>query len=133
MTIHVISVGVNDHFSAVAEKIEEKRIRHLPVVDQNNKLVGLMTRSDLYKIQPPHKLEDGTWYYDKETLDGIILKNAMVQNPFTLSPDNTVGEAVLAMVRNKYGCIPVVDKNGVLCGIVTQIDILKMAVAILTE
>ena len=133
MTSHVISVRVDDHFSLVAEKIEGKGIDHLPVVDRNNKLVGLMTKHDLYKVQPPHKLEDGTWYYDKEVLDGIILKNAMVPNPLVLLPDNTVGEAVLAMVRNKYGCIPVVDKDGLLCGIVTQMDVLKMAVAIMAE
>ncbi len=133
MTSPPISVREDAPFSLVAEKIEGNRIRHLPIVDKDNKLVGIMSQRDLYKIQPPHKLEGGEWYYDKEMLDGIILRTVMTPNPFALKPDNTVGQAIIAMVNHKYGCIPVVDDKRTLLGIVTQIDILKMAVAILVE
>lgn len=133
MTSPPIFVREDAPFSDVAEKIENKRIRHVPIVDKDNKLVGLMSQRDLYKIAPPHKLEDGEWFYDKEMLNAVILRAVMTKNPFALKPDNTVGQAVTAMVEHKYGCIPIVDDKRTLLGIVTQIDILKMAVAILKE
>ncbi len=129
----VISVLVSAPFHEVADKIVKNRIRHLPVVDEHNKLVGLMTERDLFKIQSPRRLEDGTLYYDREALDNFILGSVMIQNPFSLQGENTVGEAVLKMVESKYGCIPITTKEGVLCGIVSYIDILALAARILKE
>lgn len=133
MITKVISVQEDAPFHEVADKIMKNKIRHLPVVDKNNKLIGLMTERDLYKIQSPRKLEDGTWYYDQESLDNFILKDVMIVNPFVLKPDNTVAEAILNMVQKKYGCIPIVDHNSTLCGIVTYVDLLALAAQILEE
>ncbi len=133
MSSSIISVRQDAHFSEVAEKIIRNKIRHLPIVDEENKLVGLISERDLYKIQSPHKLEDGSFYYDPDMLDSVILSEVMIKKPFSLHPENTVAEAILNMVQFKYGCILVVDKNNVLCGIVTYIDILKIAAQILME
>lgn len=133
MSSPAISVSVHAPFREVARLLQQHRIRHLPIVNSANEVVGLMTERDLYKIQPPHKLEDGTWTYDWEILDGVILQNVMIPYPFTLSTEDTVAAAVTEMVRKKYGCVPVVDAGKTLCGIVTQYDILKIAVAILQE
>ena len=133
MTTPVVSIDVDAPFSQVAEKIGNSSKRHLPVIDQNKKLVGLMSQRDLYKIQPPRKLIDGEWFYDKESLDSIILKSVMIKNPFSMHQENSIGEALLAMVRFRYGCIPIVDKDNVLCGIITQTDILKIAAQIVNE
>ena len=133
MTENVISVQQDAPFHQVADKIQRHKIRHLPVVTKENKIIGLLTERDLYRIQSPRKLEDGTWYYDPEILDNFILKDVMIANPFTFRPDNTVAEAILKMVRNKYGCIPITDAAGKLCGIVTYVDLLKLAAQIIEE
>ena len=133
MTAPVITVSEDAAFHEVAEKIQKNKIRHLPVVDQDNKLVGLMTERGLYKIQSPRWLEDGTWYYDAEMLDNFILKDVMIHNLFTMSPDNSVSEAILKMVDKKYGCILVADKDRKLCGIVSYVDLLKLAAQIIQE
>ena len=134
MNTPVVALREDAPFSQVAEKIGGSGgKRHLPIVDQNNKLVGLMTQRDLYKILPPRKLIEGEWFYDKESLDAITLKNVMIKNPLSMHPEDPVGEALLAMVRTKYGCIPIVDKNNILLGIVTQMDILKIAAQIYEE
>ena len=127
MTPKVISIKVDSLFSEVPKKFSQFNIRHLPVVDDQNKLVGLMTQRDLYKLQSPRKLEDGSWYYDEDALNEYILEKVMIKNPFAMQTEDCVGELVLAMVRSKYGCIPIVDKNKVLTGIVTRVDVLKMA------
>ena len=133
MTSPSISVLAEAPFRDVVKIFQERRIRHLPVVNSKNEVVGLMTQRDLYKIQPPHKNEDGEWVYDYDILDGFIFKNIMIKNPFVLSQDSMLAEAIIVMVHNKYGCIPVVDAAKKLCGIITQFDILRIAAQILEE
>ena len=133
MTSPVISVKENAPFHEVADKIQRNKIRHLPVVDKDDRIIGLMTERDLHKIQSPRKLEDGTWYYDPAMLDNFNLTHVMIKDPLTLHPDDSVAEAILKMVQKKYGCIPVVDQAGKLCGIVSYVDLLKLAAQIIEE
>jgi len=133
MVQKVITIDVHEPFSQVEKKLIRYRIRHLPVIENNDKLVGIITQRDLYRIQSPRRLESGDWFYDKETLDKYILKSVMTPNPFTLGTDNTVAEALLAMVDYKYGCIPIVEKDNLLRGIITQVDILRIGAQILRE
>jgi len=133
MTTPVISVHVEAPFGDVVKLSQGRHIRHMPVVNSQMEVVGLVTQRDLYKIQPPHKNEDGRWVYDFDMLDGIILKAVMTPNPFTLSQDRPLAEAVLPMVRHKYGCVPIVDHQKKLCGIITSYDMLKIASDILEE
>lgn len=130
MTSKVISIRIDAPFSEVPKKFNMFNIRHLPVVDQKNRLVGLMTQRDLYKLHSPRKLEDGSWYYDEDELNNYILEDVMLRNPLAMDVEDCVGDALLVMVRNKYGCIPIIDKDRVLCGIVTRVDVLKMAARI---
>ena len=133
MTKKVIALGEGEPFSRVEEIFRESHIRHLPIVDGKFRLVGIITQRDLYRIQSPRCDEDGNWFYDKEALDSHILKHVMTKNPMTLRSDNTVAEALLLMVDKKYGSIPIVDKDNILCGIITQIDILKIGAQIIRE
>ena len=133
MTKPVITVRVDAAFHEVADKILKNRIRHLPVVDEDGKLVGLMTERGLYKIHSPRWLEDGTWYYDAEMLDGFILREVMIHEPFVMGLDNTVADAILKMVEKKYGCVLVVDKERKIRGIVSYVDFLKLAAQIIQE
>ena len=133
MTPKVITVNEHDRFSLVEEKMRSFHIRHLPVVDDDGKLVGILTQRDLYRAQSPRRLEDGTWYYDQNSLDSNILNVVMTKKPYSLNPEDSVAKAILVMAERKYGCIPIVQKDGVLCGIITQHDILKIAAQIIRE
>ncbi len=133
MTTKVIGLHEDEPFSCVEDRFRQFTIRHLPIIDKNNKLTGLVTQRDLYRIQAPRILDDGSWYYDQNSLNTHILKNVMTKNPCTLHPEDAVAKAIMLMVDNKYGCIPIVDKNFYLAGIVTQYDILKVAAQILRE
>ena len=133
MVENVITLEVNEPFSLVEEKFRQFGIRHLPIVDDKKKLVGIITQRDLYRTVSPRKDEEGNMIYDKDVLDNYILKHIMTKNPFTLTAENSVAEALLAMVDKKYGVVPIVDKNNFLCGIVTQIDILRLGARIIRE
>ncbi|MBI3313486.1 MAG: CBS domain-containing protein [Candidatus Omnitrophica bacterium] len=128
-----ITVRIDEAFSHVEEKLRIKGIRHLPVVDQNNVVVGLITQRDLYRIISPHRNEDGENIYDAQTLDSFILKRVMTPNPATLKADSMIAEAVNLMAAGRYGCIPIVDANKKIVGIVTEIDILKFLAKLLRE
>ena len=133
MTKKVIFIHENDRFSLVEEKLREFNIRHLPIIDDRGKLVGIVTQRDLYRIQSPRHLEDDTWYYDQKSLDSHILKYVMTKDPSALNPEDPVAKAILLMVQCRYGCLPIVQKDRTLCGIITQHDILKVAARILRE
>ena len=129
MAAPVITVNETDDFALVQEKIALYDVRHLPVVNEKGIIVGLITQRDLYQIHSPRRLEDGSWYYDKEALNQFILKNVMLAKPFTLKPDNSLYEAIDATVRFKFGCIPIVDDYKHPCGILTRDTILKFLIA----
>jgi len=127
MNKNVISVSLDEHFSAVPHKMRAHKIRHLPVVDDKYKLVGIITQRDLFKTIAPKKLEEGGWVYDDEELNQFVIGQVMNPKVKALLPWDTVAEAVSLMVHRKYGGIPIVKKNGNLYGIVTQHDVLKIA------
>ena len=125
MVSPVITVKETDNFALVQEKIALYDVRHLPVVNDAGAIVGLISQRDLYQIHSPRRLEDGTWYYDKEALNQFLLSKVMHPKPFTLKANNSIFDAIEATVRYKFGCIPIVDDYKYPCGILTRDTILK--------
>lgn len=125
MASPVITVSEGDDFHVVQDKFAVHDIRHLPVVDNSGRIVGLISQRDLYKIHSPRRLENGEWYYDKDMLDSFILKNVMVKEPYVLTPNNSVKEAMEVMRDFKFGCIPIVDDEHKPVGIVTRETIMN--------
>lgn len=125
MSAPVISIQEFEDFHVVKDKMETYDIRHLPVVDANGRLCGLISQRHLYRIHSPRRLENGGWYYDKEMLDGFILKRVMVHEPYALKADSTLEEAMHAMVHFKFGCIPVVDALHKPVGIITRDTVIE--------
>jgi acetoin utilization protein AcuB len=126
MILPPIILKYNEKFSKVEAILREKQIKHLPILDENGRLGGLVTLSDLYRTCSPRKnVEDGTFVYDHAQLDGFILKNVMTKDPFTLKAHNTLKDALEVMTRGGFGCIPIVDDDRRIIGIVTQTDIIR--------
>ncbi len=121
----VIAVHETDDFHVVLEKMEVHGIRHLPVVNDAGTLVGIITERYLYKIHSPRKLEDGSWYYDKDLLDHFILKNVMIKDPYVLGLNSSLKEALETMIQFRVGSVVIVDDYRIPCGIITHKDILK--------
>ena len=129
-----VIVREDDKFHRVEKILREYKIKHLPVVNDAGALVGLITLSDLYRTSSPKKnLEEGTYFYEKETLDKFILKFVMSQNPKTLKADNTLMDALNTMVNGGFGCIPIVDDQHMIVGIVTQTDLIRAVTFLLRQ
>jgi acetoin utilization protein AcuB len=119
-----ITINPEASFFEARNLIHEKGIRHLPVVDKNNKLVGIVTDRDIRQAAP----SDATLLSVQE-LNYLLgkLKVSAFMTPkdklITISPDALIEEAVQLMHDHKIGCLPVVEGEK-LYGIFTETDAL---------
>jgi len=138
MDKHVVTVNAEDEFSLVHVKFTSDHVTHLVVVDGENHVVGLISQKYLYKTQSPRKvvseemeyrpdlLRDGQdAFYTKDMLDSYILSKIMQKNPLTLGPEDNLNEAILHMANKKLSCIPIVDGEKKILGVVTHMEIIQ--------
>jgi acetoin utilization protein AcuB len=101
----------------------ENNIRHLPVVGDGKRLLGLVTRQTL--LIDPHRLGSLDVWDIARTLAGLQVKDVMIkaESVITIDEDMPLEEAARVMVKNKIGCLPVLD-DGIVLGIITEADLL---------
>jgi acetoin utilization protein AcuB len=125
-----ITISPEASFFEARNLIHEKGIRHLPVIDKNNHLVGIVTDSDIREAAP----SDATLLSVQE-LNYLLgkLKVSSFMTPkdklVTITPDTIIEEAVQLMHDNKIGCLPVLEQSK-LYGIFTETDALDHLVDI---
>jgi len=108
-----------------------KRIRHLPVVE-NGRMVGLISNRDLHLSMVeqggPQNAPKGMY------LPALTkIRTVMKTDVLTLRPEDTVFHAARVMSEKKIGCLPVLDADGRLAGILTETDLLQLLVKLLQE
>ena len=100
------------------------RIRHLPVVDSRRRVVGLVTQRDLYKAAISSVL-GFTKAKEHEWLGKIKVSDAMTKKVMTIDMEASITDVVDKMLSEKFGCLPVTDKDGCLVGLLTESDCLR--------
>ncbi|MCB0679187.1 MAG: CBS domain-containing protein, partial [Saprospiraceae bacterium] len=118
METDLFTVQKDDVIELVAELMDWRKIRYMPVEDSKGNLVGLITSRLLLR-----------YFTRKNSLNGKELgtvKDIMIANPITVSPKATIVEALHIMRENKIGCLPVV-KDEELIGIITEMDFLRIS------
>ncbi len=120
-----VVLTVDDELSLAHDIMSLGRIRHLPVVE-GSKLVGIISQRDLFRASLASVLGDD---YDKnrEHLKSIKIKEIMVKNVISVSPDMSLQEAGRIMLKEKIGCLPVVE-DGKLVGLLTETDLLSFLI-----
>lgn len=115
METDLITVRKDDIIDLVAEIMDWKRVRYLPVEDPNGQLVGLMTSRRVLR------------YYAHEKINElpVAVEDIMIKDPVYVNPDQTIQEALEMMKANNIGGLPVA-KNGELIGFVTEIQLLRI-------
>ena len=111
------------------EIMRERNIHHLPVVDKNGKLVGIVVEADLLAAQPSPATTLSI-YEIHGLLSRLQIKELMQSPVHTTSPECPLEEAAELMLREGIGCLPVM-KEGQLVGIITDTDIFRALVALL--
>jgi len=125
-----VTISPEASFFEARNLIHEKGIRHLPVVDKNNALVGIVTDRDIREAAPSDatllSVQELNYLLGKLKVSSFMTPKAKL---ITITPDTLIEEAVQLMHDNKIGCLPVVE-GGKLYGIFTETDALDHLVDI---
>lgn len=124
MTTEVATLGRNDSLQLAKDIMTLGRVRHFPVVDEDGKVVGVVSQRDLYKASLGSVMKYGE-KAQRAFLEGIAVKEVMSDPPITIPPHASVQEAARLMMEKKIGCLPVLE-GPKLVGIITETDMLKL-------
>ena len=129
MTNDVITVKADTSLLKCRSLMKEKNIRRVPVVDDDNHVIGIISDRDV-KGASPSKATALEVHEMQYLLAEIKAKDIMTPSPVTVKPDTTVENAAVLMVDRKIGGLPVVNDDGRMVGIITDQDIFKVLIDI---
>lgn len=122
MTKGVLTASGATRIREAAGLMKARNIRHLPVME-GERLIGIVSDRDLRQAMPPQALALDV--YEREYLmDKVHVSDVMTKRVVGVSPDVSFAKAADLMVRNKIGCLVVLEGE-VLVGIITESDILR--------
>lgn len=126
MVSEVITIDKDASVFEAHEKMAAHNIRHLPIVDTDNRLIGIVTDRDLRSALPYDLIRNGVISTEKrEKALGLKVADIMTPNPISISPTYTIQDALLMIQKERVGAFPVVDDAGRLCGILSVRDLLR--------
>ena len=123
MTTDLFTVRPDDLVDLAASVMDWQHIRHVPVEDDEGRLVGLVSHRDLLRLLSREGQKTG---------GAVAVRDIMKADPFTVSPTTPTLEAVELMRARGVGCLPVVE-GGTLVGIVTAYDFLAASARLFEE
>lgn len=129
MTKEVISVTPDTSILKASKLMKEHDIRRLPVLDDNMRVVGIVSDRDIKDASPSKAttLDMHELYY---LLSELKIKDIMTANPVTVGPMDTVETVAILMEEGGFGGLPVVDEDRKLVGIITDHDVFKVLISI---
>lgn len=137
MTRHVVAVKADESIKKVFKLMDEHGILGLPVVSDDNAVIGIVTESDLIShfttLRTPRGISilgsivylDDIEDFNKSLKDHCaeLVKDVMTTDVVTIMHDATLHEAINLMAEEKMGRLPVVGQKGELVGILTRTDV----------
>jgi CBS domain-containing membrane protein len=124
MTEDVITVTPDTDLSTAWNLFDDAAIRHLPVVDDDGNLVGVLSHRDLAR-RALASVDDLTLQEQHALLAERTVEEVMQRSPEYATPDEPLVDAAERMIENKFGCLPVVEGMQVV-GIVTESDFVRL-------
>jgi CBS domain-containing protein len=125
MTREVTTLRRNDQLTIADDLMKQKRIRHLPVLDADDALAGIVSQRDLFHGALVRALGYGA-SQQQRLLSLLVVKEVMATDVLTTTPETPLAEAARTMVERKVGCLPVMDGDR-LVGILTEGDFVALA------
>jgi CBS domain-containing protein len=128
MTTDLVTLDPGDTLAQARDLMHEKKIHHLPVVDSENKLVGLITLTDLL-ASTDSRLRDRD---ERLRASEIRVEEVMTTDVATVDQHASLRNAALFLEKHKIGCLPVVTGD-TLRGIITDTDFVAVAINLLEQ
>lgn len=129
MSTDLITVRSDTVLKEVNLIFEKENIHHIPVVSEDNKFIGIISKSDILllmdwgtKLNLPASLRKNTFL-----LTSNLAKDVMEDNVISVSPNDRIRKCVQIFRENYFRALPVVDENDYLVGIVTTFDLMILA------
>jgi len=122
MTTELVTLKQSDSIESAREIMSNKGIRHIPVVEDSGKLIGLVTQRDVLRASKS-TLESNQQIDDSK----VLIKQIMTENVSFSHPKDSLRVAGIELQKGKYGCLPVVE-NEQLVGIITDTDFVGVAI-----
>jgi CBS-domain-containing membrane protein len=131
MSTHVMAVRPNAGYKEMAAMLREQRVSAFPVVDDHNKVIGVVSESDLLvkaalEGTVPGVLRGLTQRHVRSQVTGLTAADLMSRPVVTIGPDEPVSHAARLMYNKRVKRLPVVSADGTLMGIVTRSDVLSV-------
>jgi CBS domain-containing protein/RNA polymerase-binding transcription factor DksA len=127
-----VSIEAEASALAALDLMIEHGIRHLPVVEGSGRVCGVLSFDDLRAALPvPVSLRAPLSVEERRQLTDFAVGEVMTYGPATIRYDHPLEEAAQQMIEGRFGCLPVVDEQGRLDGIITETDLLHALVTLL--
>ncbi len=126
MTTELITLLPTANLAEARELMHKHKIHHLPVVDDNNMLIGLVTLTNLLAATDSVLRDPDNSIHPED----VIVKDIMVTDVATVDEQASLRQAALFLEKHRIGCLPVVTE-GMLKGIITETDFVAVAINLL--
>lgn len=128
MSTDLVTIRPDENLAAARALMHDKRIHHLPVVDDQDELVGLVTLTNVLAATDSFLRDDESRIHANE----ISVKDMMVTDVATVDEHASLRQAALFLERHRIGCLPVMS-DGKLKGIITDTDFVGVAINLLEQ
>ena len=128
MTTELITLLPTANVAEARELMHKHRIHHLPVVDDNNTLIGLVTLTNILAATDSILRDPDNSIHPSE----VLVKDIMVTDVATVDERASLRQAALFLEKHRIGCLPVVT-DGMLKGIITETDFVAVAINLLEQ
>jgi CBS domain-containing protein len=119
----VVQISADERLSTVEDIMTLGGVRHMPVV-RAGVLVGVVSERDLLRASLS-SLSDFASDHRRAFLQGVEISRVMSSPPVTVGAEVPVEQAARILADRKIGCLPVIDRDGRLVGLVTETDVLR--------
>ena len=123
MSPQVLSVPPTMGIREAFFKMKENAIRHLPIVDENNTLMGIISDRELRRPNWVDEAQDISHVYYLD--NSMLVSDVMITNVHVIHTYDTLNKAVALLLDNHIGAAPVLDKTGNLVGMLSAIVLLR--------
>ncbi|MFO7761699.1 MAG: CBS domain-containing protein, partial [Desulfobia sp.] len=124
MTVPPVSISPETSISETNKLLKKNNFRHLPIVDDDNRLIGMVTDRDIRSAYPSNILSPEEIKTFLAELENTPVKNIMSSLRFKLTLFSTLDDALIILDREKIGAIPVVNETEELMGMFSIRDLI---------
>jgi CBS-domain-containing membrane protein len=134
MTDQVVAVRRDASFKEMAARLREFRVSAFPVIDENRRVIGVVSEADLLAKEAlagdhagiPAAVTGILHHKDRQKAEGLTAGDLMTHPAVTVRPEDSVEHAARLMYTLQVKRLPVVDRGGYLVGIVSRADLLAV-------